>query len=72
MTQLLSLMIIVLNVVLRKSCIYLIQNVIGYPTKTDEMIRITKVTFFVTFLNTAWLLMLTNANLEEQPISFGL
>ena len=58
-------MIIGVNFVLRKVCVYLIQDVIGYPTKTDEMTQITKITFFVTFLNTAWLLMLTNANLVE-------
>jgi len=65
-------MIIAVNWVLRKSSVYMIKYWIGYPTKTEEMIQITKMTFYVVFLNTGWLLMLSNANMSEQPISFGL
>ena len=36
------------------------------------MTNITRVTFYVLFLNTAWLLLLVNANMTQQPISFGL
>lgn len=45
---------------------------IGYPTQSLEMTNITLVTFYVLFLNTAWLLLLVNANMTAQPISFGL
>ena len=45
---------------------------IGYPTQSLEMTNITLVTFYVLFLNTAWLLLLVNANMTEQPITFGL
>jgi hypothetical protein len=62
----LSFIIIGLNYVLREVCIKLV-NWIGYKTETKRLIRTTKVTFYVLFLNTAFLLLLVNANLIEQP-----
>jgi len=45
---------------------------IGYPRETQQLTETTKVTFFVQFFNTAFLLLLTNADLSEQPITLGL
>lgn len=52
-------------------CIALI-NWVGYKTETKKLIRTTLLTFYVLFLNTAFLVVLVNANMTEQPISFGL
>jgi len=57
--------------VLRTVCILLV-TWIGYPTETQQLTETTKVTFFVQFFNTAFLLLLVNADLSEQPFSFGL
>ena len=59
------------NFVLRTICIKLVAW-IGYPTETVQLLETTKVTFAVQFFNTAFLLLLTNADLSEQPFSFGL
>ncbi len=59
------------NFVLRTVCIKLVQW-IGYPTETQQLEETTKVTFAVQFFNTAFLLLLVNADLSEQPFSFGL
>jgi len=59
------------NFVLRTVCIKLVAWV-GYPTETMQLLETTKVTFFVQFFNTAFLLLLVNADLSEQPFSFGL
>ena len=59
------------NFVLRTVCIKLV-TWIGYPTETQQLEEITKVTFLVQFFNTAFLLLLVNADLSEQPFSFGL
>lgn len=45
---------------------------IGYPTETQQLEVTTKVTFIVQFFNTAFLLLLVNADLSEQYITFGL
>jgi hypothetical protein len=42
---------------------------IGYATQTAQLERITTVTFLCQFFNTAFILMLVNADLTEQPIS---
>lgn len=47
-------------------------NWIGYPTETEKLSKTTSVTFYVQFFNSAFLLLLVNANLSEQPVSFGL
>ena len=70
-TNALSYIIIILNYVLREVCIALI-NWVGYKTETKKLIRTTLLTFYVLFLNTAFLVMLVNANMTEQPITFGL
>jgi len=59
------------NFVLRTICIALVAW-IGYPTETQKLEMTTKVTFFVQYFNTAFLLLLVNADLSEQPFSFGL
>ena len=59
------------NFVLRTVCIKLVAW-IGYPTETAALLETTKVTFAVQFFNTAFLLLLVNADLSEQPFSFGL
>ena len=52
------------NFVLRTVCIKLVAWV-GYPTETMQLLETTKVTFFVQFFNTAFLLLLVNADLSE-------
>ena len=59
------------NYILRTVCILLVAW-IGYPTETEKLEMTTKVTFFVQYFNTAFLLLLVNADLGEQPFSFGL
>ena len=53
-----------MNYVLRMICIKLI-TWIGYPTETRQLEEITQVTFLVQFFNTAFLLLLVNADLSE-------
>lgn len=42
---------------------------IGYKTETEQLERITSVTFYCQFFNTAFILMLVDADLREQPIT---
>lgn len=42
---------------------------IGYATQTGQLERITTVTFLCQFFNTAFILMLVNADLSEQPVT---
>ena len=63
--------IIIVNFVLRTVCIKLIAW-IGYPTETQQLEKTTMVTFLVQFFNTAFLLLLVNADVREQPLAFGL
>lgn len=44
---------------------------IGYATNTAQLERITTVTFLCQFFNTAFIMLLVNADLSEQPISLG-
>jgi hypothetical protein len=44
---------------------------IGYPTETAQLERITTVTFLCQFFNTAFILLLVNADLSEQLYAFG-
>lgn len=60
-----------INYVLRTVCIMLVAW-IGYASETVKLERTTTITFIVQFFNTAILLLLTNANLSEQPLTFGL
>jgi hypothetical protein len=45
---------------------------VGYSTETVRLSKTTSITFYVQFFNSAFLLLLVNANLTEQPIAFGL
>ena len=45
---------------------------IGFKTETEQLSNITTVTFVVQFFNSAFLLLMTNADMSEQPISFWL
>lgn len=59
------------NYILRTICITLV-DWIGYSTETVRLEKTTTVTFLVQFFNTAFLLLLINANWSEQYFSFGL
>ncbi len=56
---------------LRIVCIWLV-DWIGYETETERLSQITTITFIVQFFNSAFLLLMTNANLSEYFFSFGL
>ena len=45
---------------------------IGYPTETERLSKTTTVTFVVQYFNSAFLLLMVNANMSEQPITFWL
>jgi len=45
---------------------------VGYDSETEQLKRITSATFYMLFFNTAFLLMLVNADMSEQPLTFGL
>jgi hypothetical protein len=45
---------------------------IGYSTQTALIERVTIVTFLCQFFSTAFILLLVNADLKEQPFSFGI
>jgi len=70
-TTALSYLLIGINYVLRTVCIMLV-DWIGFPTETERLSKTTSVTFYVQFFNSAFLLMMTNANLSGQVFSFGL
>lgn len=70
-TSSLSYIIAFVNYFLREICIKLI-NWIGYRTETKRLERTTILTFIVLFFNTAFLLLMVNADLSEQPFAFGL
>lgn len=63
-------MITAINYVLRVIVIMLIQW-IGFPTQTEELSWITTGVFYTQFFNTAFLLLMVNADLSEQPVTFG-
>lgn len=44
---------------------------IGFPTETEQLSWITTGVFLTQFFNTAFLLLMVNADLSEQPINFG-
>lgn len=61
----------IFNVLLRYLVIYAV-TWIGYETQTEQLQKVTIVTFACQFFNTAFLLLLVNADLSEQPIpTFG-
>lgn len=54
--------IVIINVLIRFFIIW-IMDYVGSKTETELAFNITKGIFLCTFLNTGWLLMLSNANL---------
>ena len=70
-TTALSYLLIGINYILRTICIMLV-TWIGFKTETEQLSNITTVTFIVQFFNSAFLLLMTNADMSEQPITFWL
>lgn len=64
-TSALSYSITGINYVLRMVCIMLV-TWIGYKDETEQLIEITNVVFVVQFFNTAFLLLISNANMSGQ------
>jgi len=64
MNNLLGYIIVGVNFVIRTIMIMLL-SWIGYSSETDKLSKITNFTFYMLFFNTAFLLMLVNADLEE-------
>lgn len=66
--------ITIVNYVIRTICIMLIEWV-GYASETKKLTVITKFTFYALFFNTAFLLLMVNADMDEQPwnlfLNFG-
>lgn len=71
MNSCLGYVIVGVNYVIRTLMIMMI-TWIGYSSETEQLTKITSFTFYMLFFNTAFLLMLVNADLSEQPLSFGL
>jgi len=70
-TSALSYLLIGINYILRTICIMLV-DWIGFSTETVRLSKTTTITFVVQFFNSAFLLLMVNANLSEQPFTFGL
>ena len=70
-TTALSYLLIGINYILRTVCIMLV-DWIGYATETERLSKTTTITFIVQYFNSAYLLLMVNANMSEQPITFGL
>jgi len=70
-TSALSYLLIGINYVLRTVCIMLV-DWIGFSTETMRLSKTTTITFVVQFFNSAFLLLMVNADLSEQPFTFGL
>lgn len=60
-------MIVGFNVVLKMVVIYAMSKV-GYKTISEEIIRITLVTWLCYFFNSGFMVMLVNADMSEQPL----
>lgn len=60
-----------LSVVLRKIIIALV-GWIGYKTETEKLESTTTVVFLVQYFTLAWLVLLTQADMSEQLVDFGL
>lgn len=63
-TSALSYLLIGINYILRTVCIMLV-DWIGYSTETVRLSKTTTVTFIVQFFNSAFLLLMVNANMSE-------
>lgn len=70
-TTALSYLLIGINYILRTICIMLV-DWIGFSTETVRLSKTTTVTWIVQFFNSAFLLLMVNADMSEQPITFGL
>ena len=70
-TTALSYLLIGINYILRTVCIKLVDWV-GFDTETVRLSKTTSMTFYVQFFNSAFLLLLINADMSEQPFSFGI
>ena len=70
-TTSLSYLLIGINYILRTICIKLV-DMIGYSSETVKLSKTTNVTFYVQVFNSAFLLLLINGDLTEQPFAFGL
>lgn len=70
-TSALSYLLIGINYILRTVCIMLV-DWIGFATETGRLSKTTTITFLVQYFNSAFLLLMVNANLSEQPITFWL
>jgi len=71
MNSCLGYVIVGVNYVIRTLMIMMI-TWIGYASETEQLTKITSFTFYMLFFNTAFLLMMVNADMSEQPLSFGL
>lgn len=60
----------IFNYILR-TVVIMVVTWIGYSTNTAQLERITTVTFLCQFFNTAFIMLLVNADLSEQPITLG-
>jgi len=63
--------IVGVNYIIR-TCMIMMLTWIGYDSETEKLSKITSFTFYMLFFNTAFLLMMVNADLSEQPLTFGL
>ena len=63
-TTALSYLLIGINYILRTVCIMLV-DWIGFATETERLSKTTTITFIVQFFNSAFLLLMVNANLSE-------
>ena len=70
-TSALSYIIIGFNYILTQACIAAV-NWVGYSTETKRLSESTTVTWAVQFFNTGIILLLVNANMSDQPITFWL
>lgn len=67
--ELVSISVTLVNMIIRTINIYLIK-LVGYHSTSRETSVITETIFLATFLNTAWVLLLGNANLQSSHLKF--
>jgi hypothetical protein len=64
MNSILGYIIVGVNFIIRTVMIMLL-SWIGYASETEKLSKITSFTFYMLFFNTAFLLMLVNADMSE-------
>jgi hypothetical protein len=64
-----TILVVVFNTVLKKLNFHLIK-MIGFSYESEEVMTIMTFVFYSQYINTGLLLMLTNANFEDTPLSF--